>query len=200
MKKTGLLGGTFNPIHNGHLSIVSAAKEELHLDGVLLIPNGFSYFKADIAMPDAETRYEMTKAAVEGMADLTVSDIESKREGPSYTFETLEELKRTYPDTVFYFLVGADTLLAMDTWMKPEVIFADCTVAVTGRSGAEGIREQADRLKQQFGADIVFFDMDRVDISSSEIRRMISEGQDVSGLVPPGVNSFIKERGLYSNP
>lgn len=197
MKKTGILGGTFNPIHNGHLKLADTARDELSLDEVLLMPNGFSYFKADISMPDAVTRYEMTKEAVRDRQGLSVSDIETRRPGPSYTFETLEELKKLEPGTHFFYITGADTLLAMDTWMKPELIFKYCTVAVTGRKGSEGVEAEASRLENKYGAHIVFFEMDPVDISSSEIRRMISEGRDVSGMLPKGVFNFINDKGLY---
>ncbi|MCR5304200.1 MAG: nicotinate-nucleotide adenylyltransferase [Lachnospiraceae bacterium] len=197
MKKTGLLGGTFNPIHNGHLKLAETARDAFSLDDVILIPNGFSYFKADILMPDAKTRFEMTEIAALGTDFLKVTDMETRRPGPSYTCDTLVELKKNYPDTFFYFIIGGDSLLSIDSWRSPDIVFKNCTIAVTDRTGSDGLQREAERLRAKYDADIRFFHMDRMEISSSQIRHMISEGLDVSGYLPSGVYDYIKYNSLY---
>ena len=122
--KTGILGGTFDPIHLGHLILAEEAYDAAGLDRVLLVPTGCSYFKEDQKVTDAKTRYEMTLLAAEGTEHLQVSDMETNRPGNSYTAVTLRKLREQYPEDELCCIVGADTLVMMSLWKDPETIFS----------------------------------------------------------------------------
>lgn len=200
MEKIGILGGTFNPIHNGHIALAETALKELKLDKVLIIPSGMSYMKSSIEMPDRMIRYEMTALAVKNHDGLEVSNIEVTREGNSYTYETLQILKNDYPDANFIYIIGADTLFSMEKWVKPEVIFEMTTIAVTVRDdfNRDDINNKCLELKKRFNASVILLNAPKVDISSSIIRNRISEGLSVSDLISPDVDSFIKNNKLYN--
>ena len=134
-ERIGILGGTFDPIHLGHLIIAEQARDQYGLDRVLLIPSGHSYFKdnREQKVLSAQERLEMTRIAAEGYAPFTVSDIEVNRPGNTYSFETLEEIAAANPGAELFFIVGADTVCAMSTWREPARIFNVCTVLAAMR-------------------------------------------------------------------
>ena len=126
--KIGILGGTFDPIHNGHLYIAKKAMEKYSLSKVLFIPTGVSYMKSGVSL--AVHRYEMTRLAIRDFPEFEISDLEVFRGGNTYTFETIQELKKEYPDDKFYFIIGTDTLFMMEKWRNFEYLFENLTLIV----------------------------------------------------------------------
>lgn len=195
--KIGIMGGTFNPIHNGHITLAQKAKEYLALDQVLFMPSGVSYMKHDVL--SAEHRYRMTELAIEQYPEFQISDIEFKREGNTYTVDTLELLKEKNPDNHYYFIMGADSLYAIETWHEPGRLCQLCTIVCAVRDDytLESIKKQAEHLKDLFQADIVLLPMERIDISSTDIRNACIAGKDVSALIPHIVGDYIERYHIY---
>lgn len=198
-KKTGIMGGTFNPLHNGHMALANAAKEQLGLDAVLFLPSGQSYMKQKEDIASKNVRLEMVCRAVSGNPDYFVSDMELKRKGNTYTFETLEQLNREFPGTEFYFILGADCLYNIEKWREPERIFASCTLvsAVRNNVTPSELKERCEYLQKEYDARIILLDFEEMDISSTEIRNAVFQGRDISEKVPKEVADFIASRRLY---
>ena len=199
--KIGIMGGTFNPIHYGHLLLAEQAKEVFDLDEVLFIPSGNPYMKDTLPVLDAEIRAHMTVLAIEDNPCFRMSSIELGKTGPTYTYETLEALKAENPDCTYYFIVGADSLLTMETWKNPERIFQNCVVAasVRGTGTEDKIRKIATHLIYEYQADIHILPARFFDISSSEIRGRISGGKSVRYMLPEKVLDYIYDNKLYQN-
>lgn len=197
--KTGIYGGTFNPIHNGHLHIVEEFRRGLGLDRVLLIPTRVPPHKAAADLASAGERFSMCRLAAQGKPWLELSDIEMRREGKSYTAETLEELSALYPQDQFYLLMGEDMFLTLGRWYRPETIFSLASVCTTPRSpdGLDALRQKALEYTGQFQARCFLEHIPYLPISSTQVRQAVARGEDVSGLVPQAVATYMKERGLY---
>ncbi len=199
MGRCGVLGGTFNPIHIGHLIIAEQAYSEFNLDRVLIMPSGNSYFKENLQIPEGEIRLEMCALAVADNPHFEVSDIEVKRGGRTYTYESLEELHALYPDDEFYFICGADIVEQIKLWKYPEKIFAASTIlaAVRDNTDEEGLMREVRQYEAEYDAKIELMHTGRMDISSTELRRRISENLSVKYYLPDGLIEFISEKGLY---
>ncbi|MBO7333503.1 MAG: nicotinate-nucleotide adenylyltransferase [Lachnospiraceae bacterium] len=198
-KRVGIMGGTFNPIHLGHLLIAESAYEAFDLDEILFIPCGKSHLKEDVL--DAKTRISMIGEAIEDNPHFALSTIEVEREGYSYSYETIAELKAKNPHVEYYFIVGADSLMYMDNWMKPEGIFNEVTVLVASRKGTsvEELNKKIDELKAKYEkADIRVLPISNTDISSSEIRERVKEGKSIRYMVHYKVIEFINKNHIYS--
>ncbi len=198
--KTGILGGTFDPIHLGHLITAENALDGAGLDRVILMPTGCSYFKEDQKVTPPQQRYEMTRLAAMDNPRLTVSDMETTRPGNSYTADTLRELRALYPEDELYYIVGADTLVLMSLWRAPEEIFSRCHVLVETRPdeiAGKGLSEEIEALRQKYDADIAVLPARNIAVSSTEIRSRVRDGQSIRYLVPAAVEEFIREQGLY---
>jgi nicotinate-nucleotide adenylyltransferase len=193
--RLGILGGTFNPPHLGHLLCASEAASQLQLDRVLLVPVAAPPHKEAVGDPGARERYELCRLAVADDERLEVSRLEIDRGGPSYTVETLTELRARHPQDELTFIVGGDMALAFRSWREPDRILELATLAVAERSGATR-RDIADRLGP--AAPLQFFDMPRLDVSSSEIRRRAAEGRSIRYLVPRAVEQRIESLRLYA--
>ena len=199
-KKTGIMGGTFNPIHTGHLLLAENARDGFGLDEILFIPSGRSYMKREAEILDRHQRYEMTLLATQDNPAFFVSDIEVKRKGNTYTCDTLSQLKQQEPETDFYFIVGADSLFSMETWKEPERIFRNCTVlaAIRDDKDSEMLQEQIAYLTDKFGARICQIVFREIDISSTDIRMRLANGQSIRYMVPDKVISYIEQHHLYT--
>jgi nicotinate-nucleotide adenylyltransferase len=196
--RIGILGGSFNPPHLAHLVCASEAAAQLSLDRVLLTPVAAPPHKQAEQDPGAEVRLELCRLAIEGDERLGVCDLEVQRGGPSYTVDTLRELHERTPEDDLTFIVGGDIALGLPSWHEPEAVLGLARLAVADRSGAD--REDiAGRLAQHFGTDAapVFFDMPRLDISSSQIRRRVAQGAPIRYLVPDRVAEQIARGRLY---
>lgn len=201
MKKIGIMGGTFNPVHMGHLLLGEWAMSAFGLDEVWYIPTGCSYMKntGDILPP--QIRYEMTALATADNPKMKSLDVEIRRQGYTYTYETLEELKAACPDFHFYFIAGADCLFSIENWKSPERIFSNCTMiaAVRGNTSLEQLDAQRQKLSDKYSADIRLLPFLQFDISSTMVRERIRAGQSVRYLVPEKVISYIEAKGLYGH-
>ena len=199
MKKIGYLGGTFDPIHIGHLMLAEWAICAADLEEVWFIPTGQSYMKTDhYVLPGAE-RLHMVELAVEGNSKLKCLDMEILRQGYTYTYETVEELKSQYPDTEFYFIQGADCLFALDSWKNPDRILKSCTVlaAVRGDADLSCLGPKRQELLSKYGGNIILLPFMQLSISSSEIRERVLEGKSIRYMVPDGVLKYIEDKGFY---
>lgn len=199
MKKVGLMGGTFNPIHMGHLLLAEEARQFCGLDEVLFIPSGNSYMKEPSLIPNGEIRAKMTELAIKGNPFFSLSLTEIFREGATYTYETLRQLKREHPDTAYYFIMGADNLFSVEHWKNPEEVMGNCVLIVAdrGEKTKEALENKRNELKERFRADIRLLPSRKFDLSSTEIRARIERGESVRYMVPDDVISYIKEQGLY---
>lgn len=201
LKRLGIMGGTFNPIHNGHLYLAREAREQYNLEHVLFMPSGTPYMKDQREVLPSEFRVMMTKLAIQDEPYFFLSTMEIEKEGNTYTYETLEVLKDMYPETDLFFILGADSLFAMEDWRLPERIFASCKIlaAIRDDVSIDEIKKQAHHLEQKFGAGIFILKTNIIDISSSVIRKQLREGTSVKGLIPDAVYDYIIEHNLYSS-
>ena len=196
--KLGVLGGTFDPIHLGHLAAAEAARSTLALDRVLFVPAGDPWLKAGATISPGEHRLAMVTAAIEGVEAYEASTVELDRPGPTYTEVTLAELQDTYgPATELHFIVGADTVNDLARWHAPAEVLARCTLVVMGRP-AQGELDLStlDRIAPGAAARAVAVDLD-MEVSATEIRRRAAAGESLAGLVPDAVERYIKEHQLY---
>lgn len=195
----GIMGGTFNPIHMGHLLLAEWVKSEVGLEEVWLIPSGISYKKEAQEVASAEDRLRMTELAIKRNRFFKCLDLEVKRGGYTYSYETLEELTRTYPEDAFYFILGADCLFTLETWKYPERIFQCCKLIAAVRDDAslEAMEEKKAELEQRFGGEILLLPFLRMAISSTEIRERVRQGKSVRYMVPDSVLTYMEGKRLY---
>ena len=198
MASVGILGGTFNPPHIGHLVCAQEARAQLKLDRVLLMPVHKPPHKEAIDDPGPEARLALCQAAIAGDDELETSTLEIERGGPSFTIDTLRALHGSREGDDLTFIVGGDMASSLPSWREPEAVLELARVAVAEREEHRR-QEIAERLGALRGADerLVFFTMPRLDISSSDIRRRIAEGKPIRWLVPAEVCDEIERRGLY---
>lgn len=198
-EKIGIMGGTFNPIHTGHLLLAQAALEEAMLDRVCFLPSGVSYLKQEDTILDAEDRLKLTELAVLNNPKFTVSDMEIIRSGNTYTCDTLKQLKEEQPENSFYFILGADCLFSIEKWYRPEEIFASCTILAAVRDDLKlsDLEEKAAWLRERFDAEIFLLHLPRIDISSTDIRERIKTGKSIRYMVPDAVREYILQNDLY---
>lgn len=195
-RKIGIMGGTFDPIHNGHLEIARLAYEVHHLDEVIFIPSGVSYLKSNIT--DAKHRLKMTELSVSGVSYFSTSTIEIDRKGNTYTFETLDELKEIHPEWDLYFILGADSLLYIENWYQPERIFAQCTIICAVRDDADiTVIQNKGKELEKLGAKILYLDLKPILISSTLIRKLVKEHKSIEAYVPKQVETYILQEHLY---
>lgn len=186
--KVGILGGTFDPPHKGHLRLAEAAYTQLGLNKILFIPTRVPPHKKRPDIIDVELRYEMVKLLLKDKPDFSISRIEIEKTGISYSIETLERLTEDNPDAQFYFIVGSDAIPELKTWKNIEKIFTLCKFAVGMRPGFSNRQVPGGMIVLQGGFP---------EISSTRIRQMINNGQSVEHIILNSVNNFIKERKLY---
>lgn len=195
-EKVGIMGGTFNPIHNGHLLLAQTAQEQIALDKVLFMPSGNSYMKENVL--ETQKRVDMVALAIKNYPDFELSMIEAQKSGNTYTVETLKFLTEQTPETQYYFIIGADILFQIEQWRNPQQIFqmAVLVCAVRDDYDLDAIHEKGTRLAAS-GADIIYLNMPRLDISSTDIRARVKSSQSIRKLVPPEVAHYIEQEHLY---
>ena len=199
MARVGILGGTFNPPHIGHLVMADEARSQLALDRVLFMPVNTPPHKEPAEDPGPELRLALCELAVEGHPGLAVSALETERPGTSYTVDTLREINASTPGDELTFIVGGDMAFSLPSWREPEQVLALATLAVAERDGVarQDIASHLSSLDPE-AERIRFFDMPRLDISSSLIRRRVAGGRSIRHLVPEPVADAIAARGLYA--
>lgn len=199
MKKIGILGGSFDPIHKGHLNIAQSAFEEFDLDEVWFIPAGHSPNKAEEKMTPAGERAKMVQLAIEEIPAFSLSTMEIEASETSYTYLTLTKLTEQYPDVQFYFIMGADSLDYFEKWCHPEIICekAVILVAVRDELNLSEIQEKISFIKKLFPAEIYPIRTGKTDISSTELRKRIKAGLWEFPMLPDKVTDYIMKQGLY---
>ena len=184
MRRIALFGGSFDPIHKAHIEIAKTALREIKFDEIIFIPSGISPHKAGLTASN-EDRFNMVSLAIKGEEKLSVSDFEIKKETKCYSYETVKEFKKCYPDDELYFIIGDDQYEKFTSWFKWEELLSMCKFLVFTRGGSE-IKPPFTEMK-----------IPPIDISSSDIRMRLENGLDISAFVPGDVSSYIKEKGLY---
>jgi nicotinate-nucleotide adenylyltransferase len=199
MERIGILGGTFNPVHNGHINLAKGFYERLGLDCVILMPAWLPPHKDEDGLISAKRRFEMCSLACEGLSWLKVSDLEIKRGGRSFTVDTLSELKASH-ETEYFLLTGADMFLTLEQWSGFSRLARLAALCAAAREKGQlaVLKSYAEKLREKFGAQCVIEDLPVIDISSTEIRQIIMSGGDAKEFLPPKVYRYIKSHGLYA--
>lgn len=193
--RTGIMGGTFNPVHNAHLLIAQKAQAQYGLDRIVFITSGNPPHKK--AMTDARHRFNMTRLAISDNSSFVDDDFEVKRAEKSYTLYTLEYLKKKYPEDELFFIIGEDSLEDLPKWYKPDKILALASLLVFPRKSEKSLLNTLDEIKTYFSGEIFPIDAPVTDISSTEIRKRILNGENVREMLPDKVLEYIEENGLY---
>ena len=198
-KRIGILGGTFDPFHKGHFMLAKTAYEQFELDEVWIMPNGNPPHKRNIEQTDFEIRCEMIRLSIKEAPYMVLCEYEGSEDSYHFTYQTLGEFKKMYPDDEFYFIIGADSLRNFPTWREPEIISQLCTLLVACRdeSGIADLKLKIAEMKERFGAECLIMNSPKVDAASSEIRVMVSEGKDIADYVGKEVANYIKNEKLY---
>ena len=199
-QRIGIMGGTFDPIHIGHLILGEKAYEQLNLDKVWFMPSGNPPHKRDRqGRASDEQRTEMVRLAIEDNSHFELSVFEMQTEGYTYTYRTLERLQEQYPDTEFYFIIGADSLFDFQKWMKPERICAACTLVVATRdqTSVEKLEAQICKLQDMYQGTFLRLDTTNLDISSKMLRGWIKEKRSIRYYVPSAVEEYIMKQEIY---
>lgn len=199
MSDIGILGGTFDPFHMGHLKIAEAALSSGGMSRVLIMPAKVSPFKLGREMASEEDRVAMAEIAADLIENVEVSKLEIESEGVSYTFRTLTTLHKLHPYDRYWLIVGSDQFLALESWYKGKDILENFQIILAPRPGylTEAVNEKIGRYTSVYGTAVRVVKNDMVDISSTEIKADIKEGKSIEGLVPPGIDDYIDEHGLY---
>lgn len=199
--KIGIMGGTFNPVHNGHLALAATAKEAACLDEVWFMPSGLPAHKSNSELLPADDRLAMVELAITEVEGFKASAFEISRPGFTYTADTMEALAKEFPEHEFYFIIGGDSLMKFHHWVKPEVISSHTTLLAAGRDdfSKEELQKQADKLFELFGTKVQLIDMPKHPISSNQIRNAIKESriEHIQEFLPEYVWEYIIKRGLY---
>lgn len=193
-RKIGILGGTFDPVHLGHLVLAEQVLEKLRLDRVIFIPSASPPHKTERRLSSARDRFRMTALALEGNPKFSISDMELKREGLSYTVDTLKTLRKAYRNSEIYFLAGSDMLEEIHTWRDPEQVYKLAKMIIAIRPGFDGFD-----CDNHFAKKSIIVPITGMDISSSRIREMVGKGESIRYLVPLKVEEYIEKKKLYRN-
>ena len=196
--KIGIMGGSFDPVHNAHIKLAQYAYEELSLEKVIFIPAYIQPFKQDNNVTPAIHRLNMLRLALKEYPYFTVSDIEINMKGNSYTARTLEELNKSFDNMVF--ILGADSYLSIDRWYHPEIIFRYAQIACAHRDGvtSEILLDKSREYEKKYNGVTHFLSMPDTDISSTDIRHKLQRGMDITNLIPKTILEYISENRLYT--
>lgn len=203
MKKIGLMGGTFDPIHIGHLILGETAFEQFHLDRVVYMPAGNPPHKRHReGRASDEERYEMVRLAISNNPHFTISDFEMNEDGYSYTYRTLEAVRKAHPDWELYFIIGADSLFDFDTWRDPQRICDNCILIVATRNHTASalLDSQIEHVRRSYSARIAKLESENIDCSSNMIRDWVGEGRSIRYYVTEPVRSYIEQHNIYRHP
>ncbi|MCT4543973.1 MAG: nicotinate-nucleotide adenylyltransferase [Vallitalea sp.] len=199
-KVVGIMGGTFDPIHHGHLIVAEYVCSELNLDKIIFIPSGKPYLKSNKKVSQTKHRLNMTKLAIIDNNKFEISTIEIDRKGNTYTVDTIESLNKEYPLTTFYFIIGADSLFDLQKWKNHNKLFNICNFIVVNRGGTcsySMLKNKIDELAK-FNAKITLVHIPDIQISSSEIRTRVKDNLSIKYLLPEKVEKYILDNTLYT--
>lgn len=198
--KIGILGGTFDPIHLGHVAVATQALIELRLDRILFIPTGKPWMKAGSQITEADHRRKMVQLAIQGEGRFSESGIEIERGGLTFTIDTLRELNQTLePGTQLFFIIGMDSAMTMYRWKDPERILELCTLVLVSRPDQTEFNQSLfNKIRAGAAEGAIRINTLGIDISADKIRTLLEDGGSIGGLVDPAVEEYIKEHNLYT--
>ena len=198
-RKIGIMGGTFNPIHFGHLLLAETAYNQFDLDEILIMPTKNPYYKNLSNTATEQDRVNMVSLAIRDNEHFLFSSEELERDGTTYTVETLRNLTAAHPDHEYYFIMGADSLYHIESWKEPEAILEMAVILVAGRDGgsSSSLKSQIAYIMNKYDADIRLLEAPVLEISSHDIRRRIRDGESIRYLLPDKVAEYILNHGLY---
>ena len=194
MTRIGVMGGTFDPIHHGHLVAAEEARHAFSLDRVLFIPAGSPWQKTSADVTDAKHRFAMVEGAIADNAAFEASRIDIDRDGPTYTIDTLRRVADSNPGADVHFITGADAILEILTWKDPDVLLGMATFVAVTRPGYDLQKLDPVRVRDH----VVSLEIPALSISSTDIRRRVAEGRPIRYLVPPAVAAYIQDQRLYA--
>lgn len=196
--RIGVFGGAFNPVHNGHINLAECYMKELQLDKIVFIPTAVPPHKAYQNFASEQDRMHMLSSAIEGKNCFEMSDIEFKRKGKSYTYDTILQLKKIYPDDDLFLIIGADQFFSFNEWYKFRELLNEVTLCTAARNGEDEKQRLCDFKNQNdYLKNCIVSSFPVIVVSSSQIRNMVKMGEDISALVPKKVNDYIKDKKLY---
>jgi len=200
MKPIAILGGSFNPVHYGHLKMAEAAMESSHFSKVLFIPTGTPYHKEQKALLPFSDRLKLLELAIDNCPDFAFSPIEGEREGNSYTFDTVRELLRQNPTNSYSLLIGTDQFLTPRSWHKIKELGKLVDFYIANRNGEMAFstfQKEKEALEKELSLHCKLFPMPAIDLSSTEIRNRLKEGKSIHGMLPKPVEEYILKKGFY---
>ncbi len=202
MKKIGIMGGTFNPIHYGHLFLAEQAYEQIGLNSILFMPSKNPPHKKGQEIISSEHRLNMVRLAIMDNPHFEASTTELEREGMTFTADTLKAMTMENSETELYFIIGGDSLLQITEWRDPQTIFNLSTIVASGRNHLPDniLHQQVKKLKDTYGARIILLEMPTIEISSADIRDRIVAGKSVRYYLPQPVLDYITEHGIFGCP
>lgn len=200
-RRIGIMGGTFNPIHNGHLVIAENAREQFSLDQILFIPTGHSPLKHKQHITNAVHRCAMVSLAISDNPSFVLNEIEVHSAETSYTYRTVEKLKKNYISSELFFILGADSLFDFESWKHPELILKNCSILAAYRKHQkqDEFLGQIAYLNKKYPDKFYPLDTPELEVSSQEIRQRLQEQRSIRYLVPKSVETYIKDNKLYSD-
>lgn len=198
-RRIGILGGTFDPIHNAHLLLGESAREQFDLDRVIFIPNNLAHLKNRREISSGDIRYQMVKMAISDNPYFTCSRLEIDKPEGCYTVDTIADLKLMYPGDELYLILGADSIIGIDTWYRAKDLLSSCIIlaAVREEDDLPTLDKKRRELKKIFNADIRLMAFNRIDISSTDIRERVRAGRSVRYMMPNECIEFMCIKGLY---
>lgn len=198
-RKIGILGGTFDPIHNAHLLLGECAREQFGLDRVIFIPNNLAHLPNRTEITPGDIRYQMVKMAISDNPYFTCSRIEIDKPEGTYTYNTIKELQLMYPGDEMYLIMGGDSIIGINNWFKAADLLKACTIlaAVRLEDDIPALDKKRREMNSMYGADIRLMNFNRTDISSTEIRQRVKTGRSVRYLMPDECIEFLCIKGLY---
>ncbi len=195
--KRGIIGGTFDPVHRAHVDIAECAQTQLALDGILWIPAGDPWRKAGHRIAPAEDRLAMVRLAVEGAPTWSVSTVELERKGPTYSVDTLDELREQFEGDSFTLLLGQDALEDLPNWHEPERLIKLATLAVAVRGERRQTNPELEAILPGLSKRVTWLDMPHLPFSATQVRTLASKGTPLVGFVPAAVEAYIRKHRLY---
>lgn len=196
--RVGIFGGAFDPPHRAHVALARAAVEELHLERLHVLPTGHAWHKANVLSPAAD-RLAMVHMAFDGLPGVVVDERELHRPGPTYTADTLAEMRQQYPGADLYLIMGADQAAALTGWHRWEEVLHSAIISIAGRPAAVSAAAAAD-LQERHGARVELLHLPDIPVSATDIRARVAAGQGIDHLVPAGVARYIDLHHLYKSP